>query len=65
MWGENKMEHYDVIIVGAGIAGSGLAYNLNREGYKGSVLVIDKDGAGIKMGLGVILHTAIEIQRMM
>lgn len=40
------MEHYDTIIVGAGIAGAGLAYNLKRDGYKGSVLVIDKEGAG-------------------
>jgi len=36
------MEKYDVIIIGAGIAGTGLAYNLNKLGYKGSVLVIDK-----------------------
>lgn len=35
------MEYYDVIIIGAGIAGCGLAYNLKRIGYKGSVLVID------------------------
>jgi len=40
------MEHYDVIIVGAGIAGTGLAYNLYQEGYKGSVLVIDKNQIG-------------------
>lgn len=40
------MEYYDVIIVGAGIAGCGLAYNLKRIGYKGTVLVIDKEGVG-------------------
>jgi len=39
-------DHYDVAIIGAGIAGCGLAYNLKRIGYKGSVLVIDKDKPG-------------------
>jgi len=38
--------YYDVVIVGAGIAGTGLAYNLKREGYKGSVLIIDKKEPG-------------------
>ncbi len=46
------MEYYDVIIVGAGIAGCGLAYNLKRIGYKGSVLVIDKKGVGANVGYG-------------
>lgn len=46
------MEYYDVIIVGAGIAGCGLAYNLKRIGYKGSVLVIDKRGVGSNLGYG-------------
>ncbi|MBN2422324.1 FAD-dependent oxidoreductase [Candidatus Woesearchaeota archaeon] len=36
------MEKYDVIIVGAGIAGCGLAYNLGRRGYKKKILVIDE-----------------------
>ena len=40
------MEYYDVIIIGAGIAGCGLAYNLKRIGYKGNVLIIDKEEAG-------------------
>ncbi len=44
------MEYYDVIIIGAGIAGCGLAYNLKRIGYMGSVLVIDKDGIGSNEG---------------
>jgi len=39
---------YDVVIVGAGIAGCGLAYNLKRLGYKGSVLVIDKEKLNVK-----------------
>ncbi len=38
-----KQESYDTIIIGAGIAGSSLAYNLKEAGYKGSVLVIDKN----------------------
>lgn len=46
------MEHYDVIIIGAGIAGCGLAYNLKRIGYKGSVLVLDKRGIGSNAGYG-------------
>jgi flavin-dependent dehydrogenase len=46
------MKKYDVIIVGAGIAGCGLAYNLKRAGYKGSVLVIDKKGIGSNRGHG-------------
>ncbi len=44
------MEYYDVIIIGAGIAGCGLAYNLKRIGYKGSVLIIDKEGIGSNIG---------------
>jgi len=44
------MENYDVIIVGSGIAGTGLAYNLKKGGYKGSVLLIDKDGIGKNQG---------------
>jgi len=46
------MEKYDIIIVGAGIAGCGLAYNLKRSGYKGSVLIIDKEGIGNNDGYG-------------
>ncbi|MBM3200214.1 FAD-binding oxidoreductase [Candidatus Woesearchaeota archaeon] len=37
------MKDYDAIIIGAGIAGSCVAYNLIRDGYKGKVLVIDRD----------------------
>lgn len=44
------MQHYDVIIIGAGIAGCGLAYNLNRIGYKGKILVIDKEEVGANAG---------------
>lgn len=44
------MEKYNVIIVGAGIAGAGLAYNLKNQGYNGSVLVIDKKEIGANKG---------------
>lgn len=40
------MKYYDVIIVGGGIAGTGLAYNLNQECPNKSVLVIDNKGTG-------------------
>lgn len=44
------MEKYDVIIIGAGIAGCGLAYNLKKIGYKGSVLIIEKNCSGSNRG---------------
>jgi flavin-dependent dehydrogenase len=37
------MKKYEVIIIGSGVAGSGLAYNLKRMGFKGKVLVLDKN----------------------
>ena len=46
------MEKYDVIIVGAGIAGCGLAYNLKRFNYGGKVLLIDKDEPGANAAYG-------------
>ena len=36
------MKKYNVIIIGAGIAGSGLAYNLKNLSYDKNVLIIDK-----------------------
>ncbi|MBR9706434.1 hypothetical protein GOV14_05340 [Candidatus Pacearchaeota archaeon] len=35
------MEEKGVIIIGKGIAGAGLAYNLEKQGFKGKVLIID------------------------
>lgn len=57
-----ESNYYDVIIVGAGIAGCGLAYNLKRIGYKGSILVIDKDevGANKKTGLRIIAEDKLD-----
>jgi len=46
------MENYDVIIVGGGIAGTGLAYNLSQECPNKSVLVIDKKELGANAGYG-------------
>jgi flavin-dependent dehydrogenase len=46
------MEHYDVVIIGAGIAGCGLAYNLKKIGYTGSILIIDKNGVGANADYG-------------
>jgi flavin-dependent dehydrogenase len=48
----SKIRYYDVIIIGAGIAGTGLAYNLKRFGYKGSVLIIDKNKIGANAAYG-------------
>ncbi|MCH7850102.1 MAG: FAD-dependent oxidoreductase [Nanoarchaeota archaeon] len=46
------MEYYDVIIIGGGIAGCGLAYNLKRIGYTGSVLMIEKNEIGFNEKYG-------------
>jgi len=46
------MESYDVIIVGGGIAGCGLAYNLSKTCPEKSVLVIDKTEIGSNRGYG-------------
>ncbi len=34
---------YDVVIIGGGVIGSSIAYNLANDGFDGSVLVIEKD----------------------
>ncbi|MBD3249293.1 FAD-dependent oxidoreductase [Candidatus Woesearchaeota archaeon] len=52
IFAKNKMEHYDIIIIGAGIAGTGLAYNLSQECPDKSVLVIDKEGVGANAAYG-------------
>ncbi len=46
------MEHYDVIIVGGGIAGTGFACNLKRHGYKGRILLLDKNDLGANSAYG-------------
>ena len=46
------MESYDVIIVGGGIAGTGLAYNLSKICPEKSVLVIDKNEIGGNFAYG-------------
>jgi FAD-dependent oxidoreductase domain-containing protein 1 len=37
------MKHYDVVIVGGAIVGSSTAYYLRKNGFKGSIAVIEKD----------------------
>ncbi|MEO9168360.1 MAG: FAD-binding oxidoreductase [Aestuariivirga sp.] len=37
------MKHYDVVIVGGGIVGSSTAYYLRKNGFTGSIAVIEKD----------------------
>lgn len=37
------MTHYDVVIVGGGIVGSSTAYYLRKNGFKGSIAIIEKD----------------------
>ncbi|MBN1156743.1 hypothetical protein JXA85_03945 [Candidatus Woesearchaeota archaeon] len=47
------MESYDVVIVGAGIAGTGLAHSLHEECPEKSVLVIEKNELGSNAGHNV------------
>ncbi len=51
------MQYYDVIIVGAGIAGTGLAYNLSQICPNKSVLVIDKNELGSNQGHSIRILT--------
>jgi len=46
------MKNYDVIIVGAGIAGTSLAYNLSQECPEKKVLLIDKKEPGANAAYG-------------
>ncbi|KHO50355.1 MAG: hypothetical protein QT05_C0052G0034 [archaeon GW2011_AR13] len=46
------MKEYDVIIIGAGIAGTGLAYNLNKECPEKKVLIIDAKEPGSNASYG-------------
>jgi flavin-dependent dehydrogenase len=46
------MEKFEVIIIGAGIAGCGLAYNLKKLGYGGSILIVDKNKIGSNTDCG-------------
>lgn len=34
---------YDIVIVGGGIIGTSISYNLMNDGFDGSILVIEKD----------------------
>lgn len=37
------MAHYDIVIVGGAIVGSSLAYHLRKEGFSGSVALVERD----------------------
>jgi FAD-dependent oxidoreductase domain-containing protein 1 len=37
------MKHYDVVIIGGAIVGSSTAYYLRKNGFKGSIALIEKD----------------------
>lgn len=37
------MAHYDIVIIGGAIVGSSLAYNLRKEGFSGSIALIERD----------------------
>ena len=56
------MEYYDIIIIGAGIAGCGLVYNLQQSMFKGSVLLIDKRdiGSNESYGYRIVLEDTIK-----
>src|SRR3989338_5710522 len=58
-----KMESYDVVIVGAGIAGTGLAYNLKQICPEKSVLVIDRKEVGSNAGYGYRITFGEMIER--
>jgi FAD-dependent oxidoreductase domain-containing protein 1 len=34
---------YDIVIIGGGIIGTSISYNLMHDGFNGSILVIEKD----------------------
>ena len=58
------MNRYDLIIVGAGISGAAIAYNLAKKGMK-DILVLDKgyfaSGATGRCGAGVRQQWATEM----
>lgn len=42
----------DVLILGGGIAGAALSFNLRRKGYAGKILIMERERAGSNIGYG-------------
>lgn len=47
-----ESEHFDIIIIGAGIAGCGLSYNLKKQNSNDKILIIDKSSPGANAAYG-------------
>ncbi len=37
------MAHYDIVIIGGAIVGSSVAYFLRKEGFSGSIALVERD----------------------
>jgi len=44
------VRNFDLVVVGAGISGGSLVFNLLKQGFQGSILVVDR-GDAVDTGL--------------